>query len=204
MYFWRTNGKFNQCFCVRSYFSAKWNEALNEHENCIQKAQHSSTHFSFFVRTVAEYEECHCVVRFYLDFCFISYDQWTLFSFEIVVKHVYFEMKQEGKEISFALLIELFKDTSNSIMNFLVYMVPSALSSTLFQIMKKQGVCGFWMSVWFLPRKLIFFDSLTFLCNGKWLLHHISKIYDYMAKTVFHLLDINLISVPFSFVYHTV
>ena len=99
MYFWRTNGKFNQCFCVRSYFSAKWNEALNEHENCIQKEQHSSTHFSFFfVRTVAEYEECHCVVRFYLDFCFISYDQWTLFSFEIVVKHVYFEMKQVKKE----------------------------------------------------------------------------------------------------------
>ena len=94
MYFWRTNGKFNQCFCVRSYFSAKWNEALNEHENCIQKEQHSSTHFSFFVRTVAEYEECQCAVRLFLDFCFISYDQWTLFSFEIVVKHVHKKKKK--------------------------------------------------------------------------------------------------------------
>ena len=112
---------------------------------------------------------------------------------------------QEEKEISFALLmIELFKDISNSIMHFLVHMVPSALSRTLFQIMKKQGVCGFWMSVWFLPRKLFFFDSLTFLCIGKWLLHQISEIYDLMATTVFHLFDINLISVPFSFVYHTV
>ena len=42
-----------------------------------------------------------------------------------------------------------------------------------------------------LPRKLIFFDSLTFLCNGKWLLHHISKIYDLMTSEVLHLLDIN-------------
>ena len=70
-------------------------------------------------------------------------------------------------------------------MHFLVHMVPSALSRTLFQIMKKQGVCGFWMSVWFLPRKLIFFDSLTFLCNGKWLLHHISEIYDHLTTAVF-------------------